>query len=236
MSRKQILQDWFIDHQESVKYVKRLTAEWVKHGRIIIGCDIDDTIHPWSMQHNEYDRTIHIIKEAQKLGALVVINTASDINQRKDFIKKLGEETGIRIDAINENPIELPYGKWGKIYANIYLDDRAGLNEALKILEFATIMTADELAEKKTKITEATQAKLNQLSIDFKPKNCSVLLNLESDSSAEQVATSYIKLIEDLKTLIESGHDPVVAKSLGISKIERWETINGETVHTNIEL
>jgi hypothetical protein len=41
------------------------------------------------------------------------------------------------IDSINENPINLPYGHHGKIYANIYLDDRAGLNEALNILEFA---------------------------------------------------------------------------------------------------
>lgn len=43
----------------------------------------------------------------------------------------------MEIDAINENPIPLPYGKNGKVYANIFIDDRAGLNESLQILEFA---------------------------------------------------------------------------------------------------
>ena len=38
----------------------------------------------------------------------------------------------------------LPYGNNGKIYANIYLDDRAGLEEALIILEKALLIIENE--------------------------------------------------------------------------------------------
>jgi hypothetical protein len=40
-------------------------------------------------------------------------------------------KVNLKIDSINQNPINLPYGNSSKIYANIFLDDRAGLNESL---------------------------------------------------------------------------------------------------------
>jgi hypothetical protein len=43
----------------------------------------------------------------------------------------------LEIDGINTTPIDLPYGNNKKIYANIFIDDRAGLNESLNILEMA---------------------------------------------------------------------------------------------------
>jgi hypothetical protein len=43
----------------------------------------------------------------------------------------------LEIDGINKTPIDLPYGNDKKIYANVFIDDRAGLNEALNILEMA---------------------------------------------------------------------------------------------------
>jgi len=42
---------------------------------------------------------------------------------------------GIKISSINKNPIDLPFGNHGKIYYNHLLDDRAGLESALKILK-----------------------------------------------------------------------------------------------------
>jgi hypothetical protein len=44
------------------------------------------------------------------------------------------KSVGIRVDSINRNPIDIPYGNNSKIYANIFLDDRAGLEEAKEIL------------------------------------------------------------------------------------------------------
>ena len=45
------------------------------------------------------------------------------------------KEIGINVNSINTNPIKLDFGNNGKVYANIYLDDRAGLLQALDILE-----------------------------------------------------------------------------------------------------
>ena len=146
MIREPYLQMYFAKHPESLPYLERLIKEWNRHGRILIGCDIDDTIYPWSMT-NDFNRHINVIKEAQKIGALLIANTASNIETRREFIENLFKESGLRLDSINENPIDLPYGKWGKIYANIYLDDRAGLNEVINILEYATILRKQSIED-----------------------------------------------------------------------------------------
>jgi hypothetical protein len=119
------------------KYIDRLIQEWTQHGKIIIGVDFDDTISPWKMNDNDtYSRVIDLLKIAKQTGAYIVIFSACDKN-RYDDIKKYCKESGLDIDAINKNPIDLPYGNMNKIYANIFIDDRAGLNEALTILETA---------------------------------------------------------------------------------------------------
>lgn len=43
------------------------------------------------------------------------------------------------ITGINKNPIKLPYGHAGKIQANVFVDDRAGIFETIDILDMALI-------------------------------------------------------------------------------------------------
>lgn len=120
------------------KYAKRLIEEWEQHGKIIIGLGWDDTASPWRLNDTVYcDRVIRLVKVAQEVGAFVVIFTSSN-KDRYDQIYAHCALKGLKIDSINENPIELQWGNETKIYANIFLDDRAGLEEALSILEFAT--------------------------------------------------------------------------------------------------
>lgn len=121
---------------ESIKYYDRLVNEWQTHGKIIIGIDYDDTISPWKFKDFDYEEIIKILKEAKNTGAYLVIFTACRPD-RYDEIRQYCTSKGLEIDSINENPIDLPYGHEKKIYANIFLDDRAGLNEALNILEHA---------------------------------------------------------------------------------------------------
>lgn len=117
------------------KYVKRLFDEWCKHSKIIISLDYDDTIYHWGLDNKEdIDRTIKLVQEAYLTGAYIVIFTASN-QDRYPEIQKYCEELKIPISSINQNPFELPYGKNGKIYYNINLCDRSGLNQALDILE-----------------------------------------------------------------------------------------------------
>lgn len=132
------MKEYFDKNPESKKYLDRFVREWKQHGKVIIGVDFDNTISPYFTFENTEDikRVIEVLKLAKSVGAFIVIFTACD-KDRYEYIKNYCAEIGLDIDSINENPIELPYGKNGKIYANIFIDDRAGLHEALNILEFA---------------------------------------------------------------------------------------------------
>lgn len=120
------------------KYEERLLNEWKAYGKIIIGLDFDDTISAWGFKGEEHDidlqKTIKIIKLAREVGAYIVIWSAC-APDRFEYIKQYCKDLGIEIDAINDNPIELPYGQHKKIYYNILIDDRAGINESLSMLE-----------------------------------------------------------------------------------------------------
>lgn len=131
------MKEYFDKNPESVPYLERLEKEWEQHGKIIIAVDYDDTISPWKMQGFDPSRTLEVLKVAKNTGAYVVIFTSCN-EERYPEIHEYCRNKGIEIDSINKTPIDLPYGNNTKIYANIFIDDRAGLNESLNILEFAT--------------------------------------------------------------------------------------------------
>lgn len=132
------MKEYFDKNPKSIPYLDRLEKEWREHGKIVIAVDYDSTIFPYHTIDNDNDieRVIKTLKIAKETGAYIAIFTCSSPD-RHDEIRDYCKTKGLDIDSINENPIHLPYGHHGKIYANIYLDDRAGLNEALNILEFA---------------------------------------------------------------------------------------------------
>jgi hypothetical protein len=119
-------------------FIERLFEEWKQHGNIIIGVDFDDTVSPWKFSQSMLDsfNIIQLLKECQQVGAYIICFTACDSNRYID-IKNKFEELGLDLSAINANAIDLPYGNNNKPYANIYLDDRAGLESALDILNKA---------------------------------------------------------------------------------------------------
>lgn len=117
------------------KYYQRLYEEWQQHSKIIIAVDFDDTISPWKFQDTEdIDKTIKTVITAKQIGAYIIIFTACNPDRYED-IKTYCLSKGLEIDGINTTPVDIPYGKTNKIYANIFLDDRAGLLEALEMLE-----------------------------------------------------------------------------------------------------
>jgi len=119
------------------KYIDRLTKEWLEHKNIIIGVDFDDTIIPWGLnKQDDCNYVIEKLKTYQAFGAYIVIFTCSDPDRHSD-ISKYCDDNNLIISSINKNPIDLPYGNYGKIYANIFIDDRAGLHESLNILDCA---------------------------------------------------------------------------------------------------
>lgn len=117
--------------------IDRLFNEWKEHGKIIIALDFDDTISPWKIDNPDwFDEVRQVVKACQDTGAFVMIHSAC-APSRYEYIKAYCQDRGIKIDSFNENPIPLPYGNVTKPYANIYLDDRAGLDQALEILNAA---------------------------------------------------------------------------------------------------
>jgi len=117
------------------KYIDRLVAEWRQHENIIIGVDYDDTIYPYREGFTNIQDVIDTLKEAHKHGAVLVIFTASK-EERYPEIEEYCKGVGLEIAGINTSIIS-PFGDNRKIYANIYLDDRSGLNESLEILKAA---------------------------------------------------------------------------------------------------
>lgn len=117
------------------KYINRLLEEWIRHKKIIIALDADDTILPYTLGNNEdINRAVELVKVARELGAYIVIYTARHCDNWNE-IEEHCTKIEIPIDAINKNCMVLPYGNHGKIYYNIFLDDRAGLTSSLDILD-----------------------------------------------------------------------------------------------------
>jgi hypothetical protein len=131
----------------AIRYVDRLESEWDQHGKIIIGVDYDDTISPWREHDFNFDSVIKTLKVAKETGAYIVIFTSCH-EDRYSEITTYCHSKGLEIDRINETPIQLEYGNTTKIYANIFIDDRAGLHEALDILETAMYRIRGKRASK----------------------------------------------------------------------------------------
>ena len=115
--------------------IKRLTDEWLRHKKIILAVDYDDTIFPFKhATKKECLEVIEIVKWAQEVGAYIMIHTASP-KSRHEEITDYCLNHGLVIDSINKNPIaDLMYGNEGKPYYNWQLDDRSGLYYGLDIL------------------------------------------------------------------------------------------------------
>jgi hypothetical protein len=153
--------------------VKRLHKEYKKHPKLIIACDFDDTLYDFHKRGALHERAINVVKQCNALGFYVVLWTAS-APERFNFMKTYMKDNGIHVDAINENPIKLPFGNNGKIYYNILLDDRAGLGQALDALE----IFLDNIQNNREPEAMAPQPeKLDMNPIAVQTLNCSQLLH-----------------------------------------------------------
>ena len=69
-------------------YTNRLAKEWLKNGKIIIACDLDDTIIPYNEEIKEVDIAI------------------SRIKNEKTIIKEFYHEKIISVDTFNMSDID----------------------------------------------------------------------------------------------------------------------------------
>lgn len=104
--------------------VKRLVQDYKVHNSIVIAYDFDDTVYDFHKKGSVYPKVIDLLRKAKKAGCYLIVWTG---NQDTEFIREYLAKNDIPYDAINENaPFDRSTSR--KVYANLYLDDRAGLS------------------------------------------------------------------------------------------------------------
>ena len=111
--------------------VERLVEEYRRHGSIAIAYDFDDTVYDFHKKGRSYPGLIRLLREAKAAGCYLIVWTG---NEDHAFVEGYLRDEDIPYDAINEHP---PFYQSAsrKVYANLYLDDRAGLASAVHHLE-----------------------------------------------------------------------------------------------------
>jgi len=113
---------------------QKLINTYSEHGYIIVGCDFDDTVYAFTNSKFIEDRCEKVkslllsIRDKIKICLYTVAD--SDTLQYKSHIMRL---YGLAPDYINDSPVG-PWKGSKKLFFNILLDDKAGLNETIEIL------------------------------------------------------------------------------------------------------
>lgn len=121
--------DPYTEHQ---KCFRRLIKEFYKNESLIIGLDIDNTFFDCHSLGFEFPRLINAIKIAKSRGFTICAWTINDIATVNCRFK---EVFGFEPDHYNDSPISFPGKESRKPFFNLLLDDRAGLECSLYLLE-----------------------------------------------------------------------------------------------------
>ncbi len=118
---------------------ERLIAEYLKYDTLYIAFDFDNTIWDYDTYGNKYEdnhdavhwNIVELLKEAKKAGMKLILWTSCP-NKMDEITKNdLCRTWGIEPDYINWSPLS-PGAT--KPHFNLLLDDRAGLESAVNIL------------------------------------------------------------------------------------------------------
>ncbi len=112
--------DFYLNQENTTN---RLIEEYKTHNSLVIAFDFDDTVYDFHKKGRIYNLVIDLLKELKAINCYLICWTGQE---DLEFVSKYLIENDIPFDAINENP---PFhkSKSRKIYANAFLDDRAGL-------------------------------------------------------------------------------------------------------------
>lgn len=114
--------DFYLDKTNSLN---RLREEYFKYNSLVVAFDFDDTIHDFHKKGRSYENVIALLRNLKKINCYLICWTGQEDLK---FVKSYLNTNEIPFDAVNENP-PFHQSTSRKIYANAYLDDRAGLNE-----------------------------------------------------------------------------------------------------------
>lgn len=111
--------------------LSRLIEQYRKQDRLVIAYDFDDTVRPyWCSSCEDVKSVLRIAKDT--LNAYFIVYTC---NPHHDQIKEYLDKEEIPYDSINENaPFINSEMISGKLFYNLFLDDKAGLGESVRAL------------------------------------------------------------------------------------------------------
>lgn len=132
--------------------VKKLVRTYFTRGYLIIAFDFDDTILSSESDYRCYLPAMLVDKCKQNINCQLILYTCRSSNRGDgrnlkyaiDVCKKLNIEP----DFVNEHAWEDYKGLNGKVFYDIFLDDKAGLGQACEILELALNRILNELDKK----------------------------------------------------------------------------------------
>lgn len=119
-------------HFENVK--DRLLKEWKEHCKLIIAFDFDGTVYDYLQRGDTFPLITNLLRESKKIGAHIYCFTAREEHEH-DFVRNYLNENDIPFDGINIDYDFIRF-RGRKPYYNILLDDRAGLESALQVLNY----------------------------------------------------------------------------------------------------
>jgi hypothetical protein len=114
--------------------VNKLIETYKQHGKIVVGVDFDDTVFPYTNSKFIEDRCKKVRELLLEIKEMISIclYTVSD-EQTLKYKHHIMIQYGLDPDFINDSPVS-PWKGSKKLFFNILLDDKAGLNETIEIL------------------------------------------------------------------------------------------------------
>lgn len=111
----------------------KLLAQFKQHQDLIVAVDFDDTLCPSHEDYNDITKQVRAaIRRCNEIGLTVMVFTC---RHEPDEVLAFLEKHGLEAQHFNESPIRCETVGFGKPYYNIFLDDKAGLYEALATLK-----------------------------------------------------------------------------------------------------
>lgn len=128
----------------SYELLENLQKQYSKYNQLIIAYDFDDTVRernpdkPYEGVVGRHKDVVKLLQRAKEKinNAKFICYTARDHNNPLtiEYITQFCKENNIPLDTINENIITW-YESPSKLFYNIFLDDKAGLETAVYVLE-----------------------------------------------------------------------------------------------------
>ena len=114
--------DYYLNSENSFE---RLLEEYERYQSLVVAFDFDDTVYDFHKKGRLYTDVITLLRALKEINCHLICWTGQE---NLGFVKEYLLENNIPFDGINENP---PFhtSKSKKVYANVYLDDRAGLRQ-----------------------------------------------------------------------------------------------------------